>query len=233
MKLLVYRIDSSFFGKLNNTFKKPDLPLMASAGLAIGNPFKNTADFFRENFYVLIKKSEIERFKEAFGNSFLKNIYYIRHPKDVRTNILIPSTRFHDYIIREQLSDIISYIRANLKVKKLKIQLLTKRNAELGMNTVIRDIPVEGNASVSLSSNTTIIINCATPLKPSEKRTQYIWIEEFQHLKAMIDDAENGKFTIKEDFDLSFGANVRASKVLGFNMDFAGNRTFKIDIEAA
>ena len=110
MTLKVYRIDRSFFGKLNNRFKKPDLPLAVMA--TVGNLFKNISDFRTENFFVLSENEEVERFTEAYGDEWIDDYYYIRHPKKIRTDILIPATQFHKYIIREQLSDIISYIRA-------------------------------------------------------------------------------------------------------------------------
>ncbi len=116
MSLKIYRIDTSFFGKINNRMKKPDLSVMAKASL-FGGMIKNYKDYKRDKSFILSNKDEIDRFTEAFGNDWVEDHYYIRYPKSIRKNYLIPESLFHKYIMREQISDIISYVRANFRVK--------------------------------------------------------------------------------------------------------------------
>lgn len=231
MTLKIYRIDRSFFGKINNRFKNPDLPVVVSS--AMGNPFKNLADFNRKNSYVLSKDDEISRFNEAFGNDWVDDRYYIRHPKKSKTDVLIPSERFYQYIIREQIGDIVSYIRANVRVKKLEISLLRGANVGVGLKGIIEGIELEGAAKVSCSSEYSVVIECDRPLKASEKKQQYIWIDEFQHLQAMIDDTFESRFEIKEKFDLSFGVSIKAAKAVGLNADFNATHLFSVNVTTA
>jgi hypothetical protein len=231
MTLKIYRIDRSFFGKMNNKFKAPDLPVMAAS--IIGNPFKNLADFNRENSYVLSKDDEIARFNEAFGNDWVDDRYYIRHPKKSKTDVLIPSERFYQYIVREQIGDIISYIRANVRVKKLEISLLRGANVGVGLKGIVEGIELEGAAKASCNSEYSVIIDCDRPLKASEKKLQYIWIDEFQHLQAMIDETSESRFEIKEQFDLSFGLSVKAAKAVGLNADFNTTHLFSVNVTTA
>ncbi len=78
---------------------------------------KNYKDYKRDKSFILSNKDEIDRFTEAFGNDWVEDHYYIRYPKSIRKNYLIPESLFHKYIMREQISDIISYVRANFRVK--------------------------------------------------------------------------------------------------------------------
>lgn len=228
--LKIYRIDTSFFGKLNNRFKAPDLPVQNAL---IGNPFKNLSDYNRENSYVLSKESEIERFSEAFGNDWVEDEYYIRHPKKIKTDVLIPAERFHQYIIREQISDIISYIRANVRVKKLEISFEKGIVSGVGVQGIVDGISFEGSVNASCSSEYSVLIDCNRPLKASEKKKEYIWIDEFQHLQAVIDETFDSRFEINEAFDLSFGLDVKAAKLVGMNAALSAQYSFKIDVTAA
>ncbi|MCI2965477.1 hypothetical protein MO387_20745 [Shewanella sp. N2AIL] len=221
--LKVYRIDRSIFGKINNKFKKPDLPL---ATASIGNPFKNYKDFKREGFYVLSDKTEIDRFVEAFGGSWQDDQYYIRHPKETRTNVLVPASKFHKYIIREMIGDIIYYLRAHLNVKELDLSIKSIKTGSLSVKGVVEGLLLDGKTTLDLSSDYTVKIKCSAPLKPSEKKTEYIWINEFPHLISLVDEAKNGIFSISESFDLSFGFDLKMAETIGASLDLSGNTQF-------
>lgn len=230
MSLKVYRIDRSLFGKLNNKLKSPDLPVMGAA--IFGNPFKNYKDYKSKDFFVLSKDDEIARFTEVFNDEWVDDIYYIRHPKKIRTDILIPASEFHSYIIREQLADIISYIRANLKITALDIEITRKNGVSVSTNGVFDGIQLEGKATLKKSSSNKVTIQCEQPLKVSEKKQNYIWMDEFPHIIAMIDEANEGTFTVSESYDLSFGLGLDLAERIGVNLEWSGNFTFNFMVKA-
>ncbi|MEZ9576483.1 MULTISPECIES: hypothetical protein [unclassified Vibrio] len=211
--------------------KKPDLPV-AAASTFLGDPFKNYKDYNRENSFVLSKQEEIDRFEEAFGNDWVKDQYYIRHPKTTRTNTLIPAKQFHAYIMREQIGDLISYIRANLRVKELDLSIKTSKAGSIGLKGIIEGVPMEGSTSLSMGNDYTVKIKCPSPLKASEKKTEYLWINHFPHLIDLIDEASHGLFSINESFDLSFGLDVSAAKSIGVNLDYNGRTEFNFAVIA-
>ena len=233
MSLKVYRIDSSVSGKIANFFKKADLPVEQHNFASIGNPLKNLKDITTKDFYVLSKKDEIDRFSEAYGDNFIKDKYYIRHPKANKTSVLIPIEKFQKYIIREQLADMVSYIRANVRVKKLKIEIKKGASSSIKMNGLVEGMPLEGEARAYLNTEYSIIIDCARPLKASEKKTEYTWINEFTHLQAVIDETFDSRFEINESYDIGFGFGVKQARAVG--LDFSGdmNHHFKIEVESA
>ncbi|MGR5324843.1 hypothetical protein [Vibrio sp. PNB22_1_1] len=229
MTLKIYRIDTSFFGKMNNRAKKPDLPVQASL---FGSMFKNYKDYKRENSYVLSKKDEIDRFTEAFGNNWVEDQYYIRHPKETRTNYLIPANKFHSYIMREQIGDLISYIRANLRVKELDLTIKSNKSGSIGLKGIIESVPMEGSTQLSTTDEYTVKIKCLAPLKASERKTEYLWIKEFPHIIELVDNASNGLFSLSESFDLSFGLDISAAEAIGANINYHGQNQFNFTVIA-
>lgn len=224
MSLRIYRIDRSLFGKLNNYFKPPQLPVASLA--SIGNPKKNLSDLFRKNCYVLSKNDEIQRFSEAYNNEWVDDVYYIRHPKKIKTNILIPALSFHKYIIREQIADIISYVRANLNIKEMEINISNNNIGKIKLEGVIDEIPLAGNAKFESNNSYTVTIKCPRPLKASEKETNYTWIDDFKQLKASIDEVYSGTFEIRETFDLSFGLSIKEANVIEASAEWNTNHSF-------
>jgi len=230
LSLKLYRIDRSLFGKINNHFKKPDLPAPLTGASIGGLLMKNLKDYSRENSYVLSQDDEISRFLEVFGNDWIENLYYVRHPKKARTDYLIPADKFHQFIIREQLADMISYIRANVRVKELEIKISRDNSGEFGLNGVIEGIPLEGETTIRFINNYSIIIKCPRPLRASEKKTTYIWINEFPHLTAIIDDVDSGIFEINETYDLSFGLSIDVAEIIGVNAAWNTTHTFNFKV---
>ncbi len=230
MSLKVYRIDRSLFGKLNNKLKSPDLPVMGA--FFLGNPFKNYKDYKSKDFFVLSKDDEIARFTEVFNDEWVNDVYYIRHPKKIKTDILIPASEFHSYIMREQLADIVSYIRANLRVTALDIEITRKNGASVSTKGVFDGIQLEGKATLNKSRANKVTIQCDQPLKVSEKRQNYIWMDEFPHIVAMLDEADEGTFTVSESYDLSFGLGLDLAEQIGVDLEWNDNFTFNFMVKA-
>lgn len=228
MNLKIYRIDKSLFGKLANWIKTPDLPVIAQA--SIGDPFKNIRDIKQGNCYVLSKEDEIKRFRDPRGYDWVEDVYYVRHPKKSQTDCLIPAGEFHKYIIREQIADIISYARANLRVKELEILVSRKNSGKLGLNGVLEGLPLEGKAQLDFGDVYSAKINCPTPLKASEKKKNFVWIDDFPHALSIIDDVTGGTFSINESFDLSFGLSANAAKVFGIEIGWITTHNFSFSV---
>ncbi|MCX9068562.1 hypothetical protein NLN84_23760, partial [Citrobacter portucalensis] len=96
--------------------------------------------------------------------------YYIRHPKNSRTNILIPARQFHEFIIREQISDIVDYIRANTTATLIDIEVESFDNAEISLGGIIEGLSVDTKSSINKKQKHRVTISCNGYLKPSEKK---------------------------------------------------------------
>ncbi len=232
MSLKVYRIDKSFFGKINNMFKTPNLPASASLIGAIGSLTKNVNDLLADNVFVLHKEDEISRFKEANGNELSENVYYVRHPKKLKTDILIPSSDFHHYIIREQLSEIISYLRANLSIKSINLSLKKSQGGKVGLSGIVDGLLLNAEAKMALEEDFSVSIDCPRSLKPSEKEKVFCWIDELSQFTAAVDDFAMGSCSITERFDFSFGLSLDVAKQVGLDLSLHKKHELIIEFEA-
>lgn len=198
MGLSVYRIDMGVIGKIFGIFRNTDLPTMLGTqgvttihkrvGLSL-------ADYFGfDNHYVINTVDELNRFENPLGNSWSKSTsqYYIRHPKKASERFLIEAEKFHEYLYREQISDIVAFLRANLSIKHLTISSTAETGFSTFANLPIEDLKIEGKAEVKLSSKKELVINCPEGLKISEKRKEYVWINDFQELLAVVDGFPGG-----------------------------------------
>lgn len=194
---------------------------------------RNYEDYFRKNSYVLSDEEEVKRFKDPRGYELIEDTYYIRHPKRSQTNWLISAKDFHAFVIKEQMSEIVSYLRAELPVKK--ITFIIKEGASfdvLGKADIPGEpIKLEGGANGSTESKDKFTLECKRPLRPSEKRRQYIWIDDFPLLKAAVDGFEGGTLTFEETSNLEFGMSVEVAKSIGIKAKFNRQQIWSLKVE--
>lgn len=232
MKVKIYRIDSGVLGKVFRMFRQSDLPPQSM--LACGNLMRTVRDFTEsENIFVIDNKDELNRFENALGNSWIeKEQYYIRHPKASKDRVLIEAEKFHEYIYREQLSEIISYLRSEFRLKYLKIEIKQGNDFSSYINFPIEEIPVEGEANIKLGSSKVLEIISERGLKRSEKKTDYVWLQDFQELLSVVDDFEDGLFKHTISIDNSFGINVKVANHIGIVSSWTQSSKFEITFSA-
>ena len=233
MDLLVYRIDRSLWGWVVKLFKEPPLPAMAAGVMRLDfvNKIQRTLnDIVKDNFYVLTKEEEINRFEDPRGYDLVDNVYYFRHPKKMRTNWLIPAHDFHHFIVREQLADLVGYILSNLNVKKIEIEINTDKGGKLEIGTTLEEVSVQGKINIDVSKKFKMVLNCEEPLKPSEKRREYVWLEDFPNTVAIIDSVAKSQFKIEEKFNTSFGIDVKIADILQLDTKWLDNFHWQLEV---
>lgn len=232
MSLKIYRIDNSLVGKGFRQLRKPDLPPMASGAL-FGNLFRGVGDYLTGENYYLIGREELNRFINPLENSWIeKTQYYVRHPKAIKDRELIEAQYFQEYILREQISDIVSFIRANINVKELYIKSLNNVAFNFGAKVPIEEMTIEGNVDIDMYREYELRITSKSRLKISEKRLNYIWINDFSTLKASIDNFDGGTFKEKIIIDNSFGFSLKEASRIGMSTNLIGRKEFIIKFEA-
>ena len=146
--------------------------------------------------------------------------------------MLIEADKFHEYIYREQLAEIISYLRSEFKLKYLRIEIKKGNDFSSFINLPIEDIPVEGEARVKLGSNRVIEITSERGLKRSEKRTDYVWLQDFQELLSVVDNFEDGIFKHTISIDNSFGINAKIANYIKIGTGWINSSQFEITFSA-
>ncbi len=233
MSLKVYRIDTSIVGKFFRILRKSDLPTPSVEGVIGQNLIMGISDYLNgDKYYLLDSKTELDRFVNALGNSWIeKTQYYVRHPKAVKDRELIEAQYFQEYILREQISDIVYFLRANIQIKDLYIKSLSQTSFNFGDKVSMEHMTVEGNVNIDKFTEYELKINSKSRLKISEKRTDYTWINNFSTLKTAIDNFEGGKFEEKLIIDNSFGFSLKEANRTGMNTNLMGRKEFIIKFE--
>lgn len=234
MSLKIYRIDTSLVGKGFRKLRKSDLPTHIGSAFIGQNLIRAVSDYLTgDNYYLLDAKTELDRFINPLGNSWIeKTQYYVRHPKAVKDRELIESQNFQEYILREQISDIVSFLRANIQIRELYIKSVNQTSFNFGVNVPIEGMKVEGNVSIDRFSEYELKITSKSRLKISEKRTDYTWINDFSTLKTAVDDFEGGKFEERLVIDNSFGFSLKEANRIGMNTNLMGRKEFIVKFEA-
>ncbi|SFG92276.1 hypothetical protein SAMN05660649_03137 [Desulfotomaculum arcticum] len=233
MGLNVYRIDTGIVGKIFGIIRQTELPVMSLQkcfGFSHGSIILSIVDLVSsDNHYVIKDQDELERFENPLNNSWIqKSQYYIRHPKKARERYLIEAEKFHEYIYREQISDIVSFLRGNLTLKHLTISSEEGIDFSAFANIPIEDLKVEGKADVKLKSKKELVINCPEGLKISEKRKEYIWINDFQDLLSVVDGFQGGEFRHTIEISNSFGMGLKEAKQIGVGTSWLRKCKFEI-----
>ena len=117
-------------------------------------------------------------------------------------------------------------------MKELDLSIKTAKAGSIGLAGIIGGVALEGSTDVTFGNEYTVKIKCNAPLKASEKKTEYLWIDEFPHIIELVDNAQDGLFSLCESFDLSFGLDVKAAKAIGMNMSYHGRTEFNFVVVA-
>ncbi|MDI1291462.1 MAG: hypothetical protein PSV18_01805 [Methylobacter sp.] len=235
MSLKFYRIDQSIFGKFGHIFKKPDLPpTQLFSPIKAISPIRCFNDVVTDNFFILVDKDEISRFRDPRGFALEEDTYYVRHPKKIKTDCLIPATEFHRYVVQEQIADLVSFVRANTSVRKLHVSIGSKKEAEAQVSGILEGIKLEGKALLKKVNYHEVLIDCIEPLKPSERKREYVWLDDFQSTVTIIDNISGAaSVTVKEHADLSFGLSLKVADQVGISGDWLSSFEYNFYCELA
>ena len=113
----------------------------------------------------------------------------------------------------------------------MRVSITDKAGAKVGAKAAVEDVKVEGNAEVELSENHEVTITCHAPLKASEKRSDYVWIKDFETTCACIDQMSSGRVEIRQRSDLSGGLSAEVAKMAGVSAEFMKCYDFHVECE--
>lgn len=223
--LRIYKIDRSIKGKISNFIKKDkSLVVMPSTkfisngqwGLfGVLNEF--ASDLLKKNVYVLSKQEDIDKFKESYESDLVEGVYYIRHPKTLKTNILIPARKFQMYILEEQIEEMIDYLKARSSLKYLKVKISKSKGGSFGIDTIIEGLNLKGKVEAKKMSDFEFEITCNNKTEKTSQEIKTCWINEMKIFKSIVDNHSDTTFSIKQKIDNSFGMSVDIEKFLGLS----------------
>jgi hypothetical protein len=132
-------------------------------------------------------------------------------------------------VVREQIADIVSFVRAELPVKRIEFEIAQGASLDAVLDGGEK-VPVDGKARFARRSSYAFVLEADKPLKPSEKKHEYVWLDHFPDVKTAVDNFADGDFSITERSDVSFGLGVESAKKLGVNMDFMKEQRWSLKV---
>ncbi|EJT5932506.1 hypothetical protein ACSW8Z_03590 [Clostridium perfringens] len=162
MNVRIYKINTGITGRNFSSDKRSNFPIggKTNSFYSIGNLMRGIEDFYLEgNLYFIDKEEELEKFYNPFGDRWVaKKKYYISHPKKERENYLLEASKFHEYIVREQLEEIANYLHYELNINSLKIEVEEGNDFSSYTNVAIEEMNLNNDGKVELKGDKTLEI---------------------------------------------------------------------------
>ncbi|HII4523818.1 TPA: hypothetical protein ACY4UK_000954 [Clostridium perfringens] len=162
MDVRIYKINTGITGRNFSSDKRSNFPIggKTNSFYSIGNLMRGIEDFYLEgNLYFIDKEEELEKFYNPLGDRWVaKKKYYISHPKKERENYLLEASKFHEYIVREQLEEIANYLHYELNINSLKIEAEEGNDFSPYTNIVLEEMNLNNDGKVELKGDKTLEI---------------------------------------------------------------------------
>ncbi|EDT70954.1 hypothetical protein QYB24_001496 [Clostridium perfringens] len=246
MDVRIYKINTGITGRNFSSDKRSNFPIggKTNSFYSIGNLMRGIEDFYLEgNLYFIDKEEELEKFYNPLGDRWVaKKKYYISHPKKERENYLLEASKFHEYIVREQLLEIANYLHYELNINSLKIEVEEGNDFSSYTNIVLEEMNLNDEGKVELKGDKTLEIKWSENIN---SQNEFLWIEDFeglvnrvQELKASNKRGEKegleenslskGETSYILEIDNSFGISEKIGKKIGVNPALLKKCSFKI-----
>ncbi|WP_333960652.1 hypothetical protein [Clostridium perfringens] len=162
MDVRIYKINTGITGRNFSSDKRSNFPIggKTNSFYSIGNLMRGIEDFYLEgNLYFIDKEEELEKFYNPLGDRWVaKKKYYISHPKKERENYLLEASKFHEYIVREQLEEIANYLHHELNINSLKIEVEEGNDFSPYTNVALEEMNLNDEGKVELKGDKTLEI---------------------------------------------------------------------------
>ena len=162
MDVRIYKINTGITGRNFSSDKRSNFPIggKTNSFYSISNLMRGIEDFYLEgNLYFIDKEEDLEKFYNPLGDRWVaKKKYYISHPKKERENYLLEASKFHEYIVREQLEEIANYLHHELNINYLKIEAEEGNDFSHYTNVALEEMNLNDEGKVELKGDKTLEI---------------------------------------------------------------------------
>ena len=189
MDVRIYKINTGITGRNFNSDKRSNFPIggKTNSFYSIGNLMRGIEDFYLEgNLYFIDKEEELEKFYNPLGDRWVaKKKYYISHPKKERENYLLEASKFHEYIVREQLLEIANYLHHELNINYLKIEAEEGNDFSPYTNVALEEMNLNDEGKVELKGDKTLEIKWSENVN---SQNEFLWIDDFDGLVNRVQE---------------------------------------------
>ncbi len=166
---------------------------------------------------------------DIHGQSLMRGVTYMRHPRPMQEQSIIKSTDFHNYIISQKVAEIINYLRAETRLKSLSIFIRSSDSKYAVVGGKLEEIPVQMKVDLKNQSERRMTLTYDDRSRIPHLPT-YVWLDDFPEVVAATRHARNGTMNFSQSTDMSFGMSGTVAKLAKFSAAWLS--TFVLEIEA-
>lgn len=176
----------------------------------------------------IVSNEDLERYEHYEGEKLKPLTYYAEHPYQVGK--LISPSNIHNIFIHEQVTEIVSFLRSELLVTALNIEVKSTAGGEFGARTNIKGVDVGADATFQQGWSYSVKTKYRNPRIVQLDRP-LVWMNKFRAIQASVKDATGGHGLFVEDLDLSFGVSAELAKIVGIGVEWLTKKTFSVEVE--
>ena len=125
---------------------------------------------------------QLRLYKNCVSDEWKTKVVYIEHPH--RNGVLIESSLYKDYILREMVSDISNYIMNHLDLSKMVIGQVVSGKGYAKVKVPVNQLNAEATIECSLNKNYVFSVS-DTHVIPSDEE-KYVWINQFPDIISAV-----------------------------------------------
>ena len=169
-------------------------------------------------------------FIDGTGARIRKGVIYARHPKDARSHVVVPAATFHLHVIKEQIAEILRYLRSELHMSSVRITVKSEKTGKVLVGSTLKGVPIMARLGMKGDQSITLEQQSRQP-KRVRSNEPYVWIDEFPQIKAAAQSARHGAFIATQSWDMSFGLSVQTAKLASISSDWISSFQFIVEAE--
>ena len=173
-----------------------------------------------------IEVSKASGLRDAQGLPVQAHQIYAIHPDDARANLVVVASEFHDLIVREQIADLVAFIRSAVRALSIKISVESeKKGSASGLFSrfsLKADGGVVKHHSVELEYEEPEVVNIVD---------QPFWLCQFPEIVAAFKGAQRGTMKRNLSVDTTFGFTSSLAEQAGIDLIWLGKQRFVVEVK--
>ena len=203
-----------------------------AAGALVGAAATGVAELWRRESASQVTYLSIEAARnvtDIHGQTLMRGVTYMRHPRPIQDSGIIKSTDFHGHIMSQKVAEIIRYMRAETRLKSLSILIRSSDSKHAVVGGELEKVSAKIGADLSGRNERRMTLTYDERTRPAHLAS-YVWLDDFPEVVAATRHARHGTMNFSQSTDMSFGMSGSVAKAANFKAGWLS--TFVIEIEA-
>ncbi len=172
---------------------------------------------------------ELKKFMHHQGDELVSGAFYVDHPK--RAMHLIPPSAFHETIAKEQMHEIVTFLRSVLPVTHVEVVMEDKKQAGAGGKARHKGLD-DLEATFEHRRWLRVVGDYRNPvIIPLAPERPLIWRDKFNIIYDGVKGATGGSLTFNESVDMSLGFTLELANLVGVEANWLSMKSLTVNVE--